>query len=208
MVKVREESVWSMDFVYAGETYSFSWNKGYDSKSGDFLGAWAKTVKQGSENERISEDIRVSLLKAASVFRVMEITAEISLKDFYMIDNEKILNLIVELAERSWRGEYLGQMSGNNNLYVQDIAEIFDITMSHAVSLVDKVNAEGKVGMSGYILIPYSFEEASKKNLYESTGHRSLSFSDFGYWACSYCLTSGDDTSSPSDFSCEQAVGG
>lgn len=202
MVELREEFVWGMDFVYSGEKYSFSWAKSYDADSGVLLGAWAGVVKQGSE-ERVSEDVRRAVFNAAAVFRVMELRAETNFNSLSLLsDREVIKRLVVEFAERSWEGDYLGQLSGSNSLYVQELAEILGLSLSSVLPLVDELRAEGRVGLTGYIFIPHEAEVASKQRLYESTGHRSLSVSDFGYWACSSCYQSGDEMTDPADFKC------
>lgn len=206
MVEVREESVWGMDFVYEEAIYCFSWNKTYYAGSGEFLGAWAHVVKKDSEGH-VSEDVRRAVLKAAAIFRVMEMRGELNLGNVYVYSDREVLKgLVVALAERSWRGEYLGQLSGSNNFYVQEVAAILDFSLTFALELVDEARREGKIGLTGYILIPHENEVAAKQRLYERTGHRSLSVSDFGYWSCSSCGKSGDDMTNPADFECGKSA--
>lgn len=110
---------------------------------------------------------------------------------------------VLELFRRSVEGEYLGQGTNNELLYVQDIAAIFGEDLGVTLAVVDELVAAGKLGLNGMILTTNEAYEETFELYRKTNGHLRLTASDFGYWACSACGASGDEWDDPADTPCE-----
>lgn len=100
--------------------------------------------------------------------------------------------VILDLFARSEKGEFVGQSGNNSLLYVQDIAKVIGVDYRSLLDEVDRLVEEGKVGLYGMILITAEEYESNFQHWFEETGHKRLSVSDWGYWACAACGKNGE----------------
>jgi len=202
---------WTLSIRYGENPLEFRWREHYGSH-GQPMGHYgfiyeAHTPDEPSTREYSfeaeSEWLNSAIRKAASSFRRTELQQEIDRNGFEWIQSEELKKAkILELFERSEAGEYLGQSTSNQNIYVQDIAAILDLGFGHTRDLVDELVAQGKVGLSGMILISNEHYEDSFRYWEDKTGHRRLTVGDWGPWGCQACGQTGDEYEDPSDYPC------
>lgn len=180
---------WTFTVIYQDKTVNVVWEEKFHK--GNSMGYWLDVIDPttGDSFQGYTDDFsEKSVRQAAIAFRV----GQIKLKtDMRIPTNEALKEAILELFERSENGEYLGQYI-HSSFYVQDVARILDYPMSMVVEMVDELVAEGKLGLTGMILIPNKDYIAAFKSWEESTGHKRLTVSDFGYWGCAACGKNGD----------------
>lgn len=208
IIEVPGPNDWTMELSFDGLQIEFRWRElSYDGRS---IGHWGKIldVTTGEELPFNRSDERwreLAIQKAAATLRIAQIRKELNLDQSlpFRTDREFRKSLIIELFERSQRGEYLGQLTGQQIFYVQEVAEIFGTEMRNILELIDELSAEGKIGLNGMILIPHRDQEDTFAHWEKSTGHRRITVGDFGNWGCSACGKWGDEYDSPKDFPCE-----
>jgi len=201
---------WSLGLRFGELAVSFSWRE-YLTPKGDSQGYWgfvlsAEDSESSTEEQRFSPKeywLKDAVIEAASNFRRAELRREIPTNTLEWVTSSELKKAkILELFERAEAGEYLGQRSGNRNLYVQDLAGIFDADFGHIRDLVDELVEEGRIGLSGMILISAESYEDGFRYWREQTGHRRLFVGDWGGWACHACGKTGDELDDPKSFEC------
>lgn len=208
IIEVPGPNDWTMELSFDGLHVEFRWRElSYEGRS---IGHWGRIFDVATGDElyfnRSDERWReLAIQKAAATLRIAQLRRELKLDQSlpFRIDREFRKSLILELFERSQRGEYLGQLTGQQLLYVQEVAEIFGTAMGDMLDHIDELSAEGKIGLNGMILIPNGEQEAAFASREKSTGHRRITVGDFGNWVCSACGRWGDEYDDPKDFPCE-----
>jgi len=202
---------WTLGLSFQGYALEFRWRELYSSQGksmghyGFLQAAGSPDSSEGDEYSFSREEgwLRDALRKAASTLRRSEIRKDIPTTGFeWVASDEPKKAMILELFHRSEQGEYLGQISHNQNLYVQDLAAILDLGFVRTRDLVDELVAEGKIGLDGMILVSNEHYEDSFRYWEEKTGHRRLTVGDWGPWGCQACGQSGDEYEDPSDYPC------
>lgn len=185
---------WSTPITGTDSPLEFRWREFfYKDRS---LGHYGIIVdgNSGEELETLSSDLERKLSSQAAKKRREEIRPT--------LPDDKA-EAILELFSRSKEGEYLGQAANNDLLYVQDVAAIFDEPMGDTLSVVADLIKSGKIGLNGMIFTTHEAYERTFEHYRESNGHRRLTASDFGYWSCAACGSSGDEWDDPADTPCE-----
>lgn len=169
----------------------------------DFVSEYMLHVEDAVTGEPIGYDVRSGFVKLASAYRrdQVEIVHKMN-----VLGSDDIKAAVMELFVRSQDGEYLGQATGNENLYVQDVAALLDLDMQFIMPFVDELVEEARVGLYGLILVPNEKYEENFEHWEKTTGHKRLDVGDFGNWYCSVCgksgFNDGPDEPSPSDVPC------
>jgi len=211
MAEQNRDYDWTLGLNFQGHALEFRWRELYSSqgKSMGHYGFLQATDEPDSQDtpsysfDRDEQWLKDALLATASTLRRREIRKDIPTTGFeWVASDEPKKAMILELFHRSEQGEYLGQLSSNQNLYVQDLAAILDLAFGHTRDLVDELVAEGKVGLDGMILVSNEHYEDSFRYWEEKTGHRRLTVGDWGPWGCQACGQSGDEYEDPSEYPC------
>lgn len=203
---------WTMGLSFGELQVEFRWRElSYDGRT---IGHWGKIVDPATGEEIRFEQGKdwqeQAIRNAVAAFRIEELRQELGLDNSisFMTDEEVRKATVLDLFERSERGEYLGQLSNQQLFYVQNLAAILEMDMRQARDLVDGLCAEGKLGLNGMILIPNAQQEAAFASWQKSTGHRRLTMGDFGSWGCSACGSWGDEYDDPKAVACERTSEG
>jgi len=116
-------------------------------------------------------------------------------------------NAIVELAERAFAHEYLGQDS-DEGFYLSTLGKILGAPEIIIRELTNELVMEERIGLHGSVLVPYQVYAQQRAHFKATTGHEDFWVSDFGSWVCNFCGAQGfyaDETSSdPKDVVCEE----
>lgn len=199
---------WTMGLSFGGLQAEYRWRE-YIYDDGKSLGYWGYLVDPESDGrdelpfDAADSWLKDGLLDAAVALRRAQLRIELDLKGLpFLTDRDARKSKIMEIFHRSQQGEFMGQRSINSTLYVQDIAGLFEQSMAQVLPFVEELVSEGRLGLTGMILIPNEVQEAAFARLKEATGHGRLSLSDFGYWGCQVCGKSGDEYDDPKDFPC------
>lgn len=161
---------WTMGISLKGLDAEFRWRE--RSYGGEYLGYEASVVNpSGEEISYLSPWRRESILSAASALRRAEIQDE---WDFSALaDPEVFESIVLELFERSQDGEYLGNGSGTELLFVQDLAGIFELDEEHILATLRKLAVAKKLSLEGMVLRPYDPEhELPSQNQWSKRGMR------------------------------------
>lgn len=203
--KITKREDWVFELTVDGATYRVVWMN-YIREADGYEEHNLTTFKDGVSAD--NSDVNTSAaVEAARAYRMTQLKNEYGLVnpgfEFYSNRTAKLKEIILALAQRSWGSEYLGQYH-YSWFYIQDVAAALDIEMTEAISLVDELMDEEKIGLNGFILIPHEDYIKTFEFLESKYGHKRLSISDFGYWHCSFCGASGEpeDETSPKDFAC------
>lgn len=212
IIVLRGPNDWTMGLSFDGLQVEFRWRElSYDGRSIDH---WGKLVDpETGESIRFEQGKdwqEQAIRNAVAAFRVAQLREELQLANSipFMTDEEVRKSTVLDLFERSERGEYLGQLSTHQFFYVQNLAAILDMDMHRALEIVDRLVAEGKLGLNGMILIPHEQQEDGFRHWEKQTGHRRLSMGDFGNWSCSACGSWGDERDDPKAVACERTAPG
>lgn len=205
IIEVPGPNDWTLGLSFEGLQVEFRWRElSYQGRS---MGHWGRIFDAATGEElyfnRSDERWReLAIQRTAATLRIAQLREELKLDQSlpFRTDPEFRKSLILELFERSQRGEYLGQLTGQQLFYVQEVAEIFGTTM---LDHIDELSAEGKIGLNGMILIPHEDQEEAFESWEKSTGHRRITVGDFGNWGCSACGQWGDEQDDPRDFECK-----
>lgn len=137
---------------------------------------------------------------AAISFRVAQIQQELGITD-KVTDDE----LIFQILERAWNNEWMGQFDSGRLLYFSELADLLNIPMGDIWSVVEELVTARKADVlpSSWILVAPE-GDTPRRGTEEALGHKELSFSDFGWWACASCNQGGDDYSNPDDYACSK----
>jgi len=183
--EIKSTPDWVLGITIDDVAYEVIWmriTRVEDNYSEHHFGVYLK----GSDKALSSQDPFIEPLKeAASAFRIAQLQKELGNKEFFL-EKKKSKKVILELAERSFQGDYLGQYS-NDNLYLQTVAKVLDIPLADVGKYVGELINEKKIGLTGAILIPYETYAANKQEALVRTGHKDFSSSDMGGWSCNYC---------------------
>lgn len=208
IIEVPGPNDWTLGLSFEGFQVEFRWRElSYQGRS---MGHWGRIFDAATGDElyfnRSDERWReLAIQRTAATLRIAQLREELKLDQSlpFRIDPEFRKSLILELFERSQRGEYLGQLTGQQLFYVQELAEIFGTTMRDMLDHIDELDSEGKIGLNGMILIPHEDQEEAFDHWEKSTGHRRITVGDFGNWGCSACGQWGDEQDDPRDFECK-----
>lgn len=211
MAEQNRDYDWTLRLSFGGHDLEFRWRELHSSQGKPmghygFLQAAESPDDQDTPSYSFSRDeqwLKDGLIAAASSLRRREVRKDIDTNGFeWHSSEEPKKEKILELFHRSEQGEYLGQFSSNQNLYVQDLAAILDLGFARTRDLVDELVAEGKLGLDGMILVSSEHYEDSFRYWEEKTGHRRLTVGDWGPWGCAACGQTGDEYEDPSDYPC------
>lgn len=196
MEDLKYSEDWTLIVTAEGKSYKFVWAgyelEGFDQKEHliwvvDGLGERVNNTPNGIHTKEAAVAYRISQLRK-------EYFSEIDQVDFLLNIHEIMKNVVEDVAQRSFAGEYVGQTS-SQNLYLQTVVKILDTTMEIGNNLVKELIAEKRLGIAGNVLIPYERYEEERKEGQERSGHKSFISSDWGFWACEYCGANGDEES-------------
>jgi len=82
----------------------------------------------------------------------------------YRANGVLISDAILDLCDRIWnKGEYVGQTEGSW-LYVQHIAEMFDVEMGDVLRVVANLQRKKRIDLSGMVFVPYQEKEQDLPN--------------------------------------------
>lgn len=82
----------------------------------------------------------------------------------YQESGTTLRDAMLDLCDRVWnKGEYVGQTEGSW-LYVQHVAEMFDVEMSDVLEVVASLRRKKRVDLSGMVLVPYQKKEPDPPN--------------------------------------------
>lgn len=199
---------WTVGFSFGEVEAEFQWREQfYEDRSMGYYGFLVADANSSEpiilEGSRIPGWLKDSLKAAACGIRRAEVRTEFARSSVELLTDEEVLiSTIFKLFVRSQRGEFLGQASANSLLYVQDIAAILNLTFNHVLTVIDRLVAEGRIGLNGMILIPAKDYEAAFASWEKATGHRRLTMGDWGNWQCAACGQSGDEYNNPRDVEC------
>lgn len=116
--------------------------------------------------------------------RVKEIQAE------YGLPSEEIdeVSISEQILTRVWSGEWMGQLRNSYYFFGDNLAKILGKDSSFEIfETIDTLRAQKKVGLNGFILVPWEEEDNAFKSWEKSTGHKKLTVSDMGGWRCEAC---------------------
>ena len=197
---LRGEVKWYVKIDYYGNEYFAAWVLYYSVADGHELGYWFITYKNGDELSDFNDEGKM-IRNAAASLRSFEVRAQYDEKIRY--DFGLLLDAVLDIVNRHLNGEYVGQLSGS--LYTTTIADILNVSENQVFDAVSILRNKKKVGLNGFILIPFEQDENNRKYLEKISGHKDFDRSDFGdWWACRACGNNGDweNGNKPSDFSC------
>ncbi len=195
---------WSITMSQGELSAEFRWREFIDSE-GNAIGYFA-SVEPLSESAKEAAHKHPGLQaveQAARSYRQFQLRQEFQKDIRSLITTEGRKRFILELFERAQEGVYLGQPSNQSYFYVQTIAKLMAWDFGSTRDLVDELVAEGRVGLTGMILIPFEEQEDTFERTGKATGHGRITIGDWGNWYCSACGQSGDEMDNPRDFPCE-----
>lgn len=200
-----ESYEWTLPIALGDVSVEYRWGEHLSDRGiRGYFGRLIDTETGEKFNDEQRPWLQSVILEAVNSFRHAELRDSMEIFDSFYPDREAQKSLIIELFERSQRGEFIGQSASLAiaNVYMQDIATILRLTEREALELIDELVAESKLGLSGMILVTHESYMDSFAEELKRTGHRALTVSDFGHWSCSVCFAGGDDYSDPKDYPC------
>lgn len=198
---------WVFELTVDGDCYRVIWLNNIRTFDG-YEEHRLTVFKNGIEPKDSQDTNSIAATKAAQAYRIFQLQAEYRLNDellFFDNRKEKMKRIILELAERAWGDEFLGQ-DLYGFLYAQTVSKILDERDIHR--WLSELIAEEKIGLNGAILIPYEEYIANFSKKENSTGHRKIGFNDQGDWYCSFCKTHGSSQAEedPWNYPCVKAA--
>jgi hypothetical protein len=181
---------WEIEITHNSVHYLVVWVVYTDPESGYIQGNLDTFIITEDGAISLSDKIKeTNVLAAAKALRWSEIQAEqkvsLTTPRLHVIEN-----LVESIFNRSQKAEFVGQNGAN--VYYQEVAKIIGYPEKEVYKAAQNLTKQGKLGLSGNILIsPELFEENYEYNL-QNTGHKGYESSDVGgLWRCKACGAQG-----------------
>jgi hypothetical protein len=199
MVKLIEEPVWTFSATADVHQHDIIWMKvtQEDGSHPSYL-LFAESEGKRVRLEEISE-----FVKAASAYRIAQLQKQYAWNLTTGEWHGYHKDCIVELWKRSRKGEYLGQTT-SHQLYLQTVTAILSLDFGTVVDMTDELVEEGRIGVTGSILISHAAYLCEKQAEEDETGHKDFGGTEWD-WSCGYCGAKGEFAAgepSPEDIAC------
>lgn len=206
--EILKREDWVFELTVDGDNYRVIWMN--NIRTFDSYEEHRLTVsKNGAEHEDRDDLNTRAVIEAAHAYRIRQLHLEYGLDDSMFIvrkdRRERLKEVILDLAERSWKDEFLGQYLFGF-LYTETVVEI--LKARDGYELISELIAEKKLGLNGAILISYEEYAENFAAQERRTGHKKISFNDQGDWYCDFCKLEGDSQAGEksTDYPCVEAV--
>lgn len=183
---------WSCEISYGDHLYQVGWICYFPKdKEESPYGHWLLVWKNGEKVDDMSDQGRM-IMESVSALRANELKHPRNSSP----SETEILDRFVHLADKALNGEFIGQRSLT---YLNDIGRVLGIPEYLAIEYGYKLRDQGKIGLSGFILISPERDAESRRRLEARTGHKDYDMSDMGeMWWCRYCGNKADLREGPS----------
>lgn len=206
---------WEIEIIHDSIHYLVVWVVYTDPDNGYMQGNLDTFIitEEGANNlsDRKNE---TSIIAAAKALRWAEIQSDqIKVNNIEVLTTSRlhvIEKLVENIFNRSQAAEFVGQNGAS--VHYQEVAKIIGYPEREVYKAVQNLAKEGKMGLSGNVLIsPELFEENYEYSL-KNTGHKGYESSDTGgLWHCKICGAEGwhedPNGSKPKDIPCLTSKG-
>lgn len=201
---------WFAAVLYDEKFYEFAWCKITKEDKPDFV---IHDVRVIIDRKIVNKSDHKELFNLVKQIRMREVYDDFvdngmietitlnAVKSVDQMDVEKVADLVENIYRRVDNGEFVGQYQ--DLIYIQDVAEILQCDFDTVLKAIETVLIpEKRLSLNGFIFSEYKDPAIEREAMYKATGHKDISVSDFGYWACRACGKNGDDWDNPRDFDC------
>ncbi len=187
----------SLETEYEGNIWVAEWTSFISSDGTETKDRWLSISRREQDGTLTNiddlpydeVDTREVITQRLASKRVEAIQAEYGLPS----DDADECAIAELIFARVWSGEWMGQLRDSYGFYLDNLASIFDKDFLEVAQIVRKLNLQEKVGLNGFIIVPWVEEETAYKSWEKSTGHKRLHVSDGHGWGCGHCGKHGDE---------------